>query len=193
MLRRINKSIRMARAPKRGAARPKRTRRRGPFRFRRNQSRARAPEPDPSLYDPYTLYILEGTRVPPRNRSRTYVGITNNLAKRLRQHNGELAGGARSTHSGRPWKLCAIVEGFRNKTVALRFEWSMHHPRIRKLVPPLYTTEGRIHCARQLIQRSLTTSSPPLSLTLTLIDSAAHFEGCVSAVATTSDAADGSQ
>lgn len=41
---------------------------------------------------------------------RTYVGVTTDVARRLRQHNGELRGGARSTRAGRPWRL-GVVRG----------------------------------------------------------------------------------
>ena len=41
---------------------------------------------------------------------RTYVGVTTDLARRLRQHNGELVGGASATRRGRPW-LAAVVDG----------------------------------------------------------------------------------
>jgi predicted GIY-YIG superfamily endonuclease len=34
-----------------------------------------------------------------------HTGITNNLARRLRAHNGEIKGGAKATKSGRPWTL----------------------------------------------------------------------------------------
>ena len=46
------------------------------------------------------------------DRRRTYVGATKNLARRLRQHNGELVGGAKSTR-GRRWAYLFHVEGFR--------------------------------------------------------------------------------
>lgn len=36
---------------------------------------------------------------------RTYVGIAQDVARRLRQHNGELVRGARATRAGRPWEL----------------------------------------------------------------------------------------
>jgi predicted GIY-YIG superfamily endonuclease len=39
---------------------------------------------------------------------RTYVGVTTDVERRLRQHNGELRGGARSTRAGRPWRIGAI-------------------------------------------------------------------------------------
>lgn len=34
------------------------------------------------------------------------------LARRLRQHNGELAGGAKSARGGRPWSLVCTIRGF---------------------------------------------------------------------------------
>lgn len=36
---------------------------------------------------------------------RTYVGSTNNIERRLRQHNGEIVGGGKYTAKGRPWVL----------------------------------------------------------------------------------------
>lgn len=43
--------------------------------------------------------------------------------RRLRQHNGELKGGARATHWGRPWIRLCHVQGFPNERTALQFEW----------------------------------------------------------------------
>lgn len=60
----------------------------------------------------------------------TYVGITNNMARRLRQHNGELAGGAKYTTRRsvkQPWSIACTVSGFRTKVEALQFEWALHH------------------------------------------------------------------
>lgn len=42
-------------------------------------------------------------------RGRTYVGITTDVARRLRQHNGELVGGARATRAHRPWAIGQVV------------------------------------------------------------------------------------
>ncbi|MCL6096915.1 MAG: GIY-YIG nuclease family protein [Patescibacteria group bacterium] len=47
----------------------------------------------------YFIYILECV-----DKS-YYTGITNNLEKRMRQHNGELKGGAVYTRNKRPVKL----------------------------------------------------------------------------------------
>jgi putative endonuclease len=36
---------------------------------------------------------------------RSYVGISNDLDRRIAQHNGELPGGAKATRAGRPWQI----------------------------------------------------------------------------------------
>jgi structure-specific endonuclease subunit SLX1 len=57
----------------------------------------------------------------------TYIGATNNLKRRLRQHNCEIKGGARSTRSkvaaGEIWKRICYVTGFPDWSAALQFEW----------------------------------------------------------------------
>lgn len=42
-------------------------------------------------------------------RGRTYVGVAVDVERRLRQHNGLLAGGARATRAGRPWRVGQVV------------------------------------------------------------------------------------
>jgi hypothetical protein len=55
---------------------------------------------------------------------RTYAGVTNGILKRIRQHNGEISGGASATKTTRPWELYAIIYGFENdKRRAMRCEW----------------------------------------------------------------------
>jgi predicted GIY-YIG superfamily endonuclease len=39
------------------------------------------------------------------DKGRTYVGITTDVARRLRQHNGEIVGGAKYTRAHRPWRV----------------------------------------------------------------------------------------
>lgn len=66
-----------------------------------------------------------------RNTNCSYVGVTNDLQKRIRQHNGEIKGGARYTRSKRgkgKWKY-AFVVAFATRQDALRVEWKMHHIR----------------------------------------------------------------
>ena len=61
---------------------------------------------------------------------RTYVGCTNNLYKRLQQHNGALAGGAAATRAHQPgqWRLAAIATGLRSRQLALQLEHAVQHP-----------------------------------------------------------------
>jgi predicted GIY-YIG superfamily endonuclease len=53
---------------------------------------------------------------------RTYVGYTIDLSRRIRQHNGELSGGARATRGNRPYRVLFCVEGFANHREAMSFE-----------------------------------------------------------------------
>lgn len=75
----------------------------------------------------YLVYCIQSSRSP----GRTYVGCTNNFKRRLRQHNGEITGGARSTRSEkmRPWRPVFHVTGL-NKREALQLEWALKHKRV---------------------------------------------------------------
>lgn len=53
---------------------------------------------------------------------RTYIGATKNKDRRLRQHNGEIVGGAKATR-GRTWTRVCYVKGFPDSRAALQFEW----------------------------------------------------------------------
>ena len=63
---------------------------------------------------------------------RRYIGKTNDLARRLRQHNGEIAGGARATHGRGPWEYLLVIDGFERDSHALQAEWRIKRER-RKL------------------------------------------------------------
>jgi len=68
----------------------------------------------------YCCYCLVSTV----NPSRTYFGSTNDMKRRLRQHNCEISGGAKATHSDGPWKVWYTIQGFgTNHSEALSFEW----------------------------------------------------------------------
>ena len=85
----------------------------------------------------YTCYLLRGQRTK-KGAHATYVGITNNEKRRLRQHNGDLKGGARHTRAYRPWTPYVHVRNFSSKSAALKFEHAVKHKRrTRKGATPL--------------------------------------------------------
>jgi hypothetical protein len=44
---------------------------------------------------------------------------------RLRQHNGEIAGGAKAARSGRPWRVVGTVRGFNSRSEGEYFKASL--------------------------------------------------------------------
>lgn len=62
----------------------------------------------------WSVYLLS-------NGTRTYIGSTTDVKRRLRQHNGEIVGGARSTR-GHKWNLVMYLSGFPNRSSACRWE-----------------------------------------------------------------------
>ncbi len=63
----------------------------------------------------YVLASAEG--------SSTYVGITNDLERRLAQHNGDLPGGARATRRFRPWSVARTLGPFATRSEASKHEY----------------------------------------------------------------------
>lgn len=67
-----------------------------------------------------------------------YVGKTNDMTRRLRQHRGEIAGGAKETsrirQRGGFWQLAATNWGFCSEREALVFEAQLQDPRKRRLL-----------------------------------------------------------
>lgn len=78
----------------------------------------------------WVCYILRSTNL--NNTNKTYVGCTINVNRRLRQHNGIIKGGARSTCIGRPYICYCIISGFENKYQAYQCEWLLKHPTGKK-------------------------------------------------------------
>jgi predicted GIY-YIG superfamily endonuclease len=55
--------------------------------------------------------------------NKTYIGSTNNIDRRIRQHNGEIKGGARYTR-GNTWLFYSIIYSFNlTKNLVLSREW----------------------------------------------------------------------
>jgi len=73
------------------------------------------------------VYVLESLRA-----GRTYVGITTDPARRLAQHNGEEAGGARATRAHRPWRVAAAHGPYGSRGDALRAERALKRLRGRR-------------------------------------------------------------
>lgn len=91
----------------------------------------------------YVCYLLT------LDRKFSYVGATNNLSRRVRQHNGEIKGGAKYTTSKcglGEWQPLLHVKGFPNYTSALQFEWRWKKmtQTQRKRHPALTVVEGRL-------------------------------------------------
>lgn len=72
---------------------------------------------------------------------RTYVGCAVDSARRLRQHNGELSGGAAQTRRGRPWRHVVLVDGFRTRQEGLQFEYAWR--RVHRRRRCAYSVAGR--------------------------------------------------
>ena len=71
----------------------------------------------------HSVYLIKSL-----SKNRTYIGYTTDINKRIRQHNGEIKGGAKYTSAGRPWIIILVITGFPAKSAALQYEWKNHHP-----------------------------------------------------------------
>lgn len=67
----------------------------------------------------FAVYVLQTTTTP---SVRSYVGITTDLARRVTQHNGAIAGGAKATRAGRPWVVAFVTPHRYDRANALRLE-----------------------------------------------------------------------
>ncbi|MEE2887659.1 MAG: GIY-YIG nuclease family protein [Planctomycetota bacterium] len=65
-------------------------------------------------------------------RRSTYVGITTDVERRLRQHNGELPGGAKATRANRPWRIGRTYGPFEDRGTATVAERSIKKLRGRR-------------------------------------------------------------
>jgi predicted GIY-YIG superfamily endonuclease len=93
----------------------------------------------------YICYCIQNTA-----KKKTYVGISNNFQRRLRQHNGEISSGARYT-SGDSWNPVIILSGFINKNQVLRFEFLWKH--IKSKLIHSFGLQKRIHTLLLLLQK----------------------------------------
>lgn len=98
----------------------------------------------------YYCYIIKSTN--PAFPNSTYNGSTNNLVRRLRQHNGEIVGGAKATRGKGPWVYFCVWEGFQTHREALSCEWRIKHPTNTKKRPAQFNgVKGRIKSLSLLV------------------------------------------
>lgn len=114
---------------------------------------------------PWLFYIIE-------NRGFTYAGVSPDPVRRLRQHNGDLKGGAKyTTGKGPGWRHVCLVEGFRTKIEAMQFEWAVKH------VPPR-NAGGLVNRIKKLYQtcaKERWTSNAPAACDVPLIIRWKHY------------------
>ena len=105
----------------------------------------------------YYCYILYSTN--PFYCEQTYNGSTNNLKRRLRQHNGEIVGGAKATSGKGQWDYMLIMEGFEDHNEALSCEWRIKHPTGARMRPKKYCgKKGRISSMNLVLNLEIWTS-----------------------------------
>jgi predicted GIY-YIG superfamily endonuclease len=106
-------------------------------------------ESTPQTAGQFVVYLLKC-----RNSNRTYIGSTNHLVRRLRQHNGIIKGGARAT-SGEDWQIVFYFTGFRDHVEALQAEWRFKHPIGNRRVSKEYMgVSGRLKGLKHIMETS---------------------------------------
>ena len=93
-----------------------------------------------------------------QSRERAYIGATVDPTRRLRQHNGEITGGASRTRGKGPWHYHCIVSGFRTWKEALQYEWAAKYytRRCRSVATRMKAIQG-------IATRERWTSNSPLA------------------------------
>lgn len=120
------------------------------------------PEPSCKAREPQpVVYLLRAL-----TSRRTYVGATVDLKRRVRQHNGELCGGARRTCAAGPWCVECYVSGFETWCQALQFEYAWR--RVGRNRVKRWDVPGRMRALELLMAQERWSSRSPLASTLPL-------------------------
>ncbi|MFY7728620.1 MAG: GIY-YIG nuclease family protein [Flavobacterium sp.] len=103
----------------------------------------------------YYCYILGQSRHIRSGMGRTYNGYTVDLIHRLRQHNGEIKGGAVATKGVGPWEFIAVMTCMDWTSVrAMKVEWLIRYPTRKKPRPSHFAgAQGRINSLSEVVQR----------------------------------------
>lgn len=99
----------------------------------------------------YLVYILKSNNL-------TYVGMTNDFCRRLKQHNKLLKGGAKYTQKSDNWYPICIIDGFTSKSEAMKCEWKIKSKK-NKLARKYKGDIGRIQYLNLLLQNNKWTST----------------------------------
>jgi structure-specific endonuclease subunit SLX1 len=110
------------------------------------------------------------------DESHTYVGVTNDLTRRMRQHNGTLTGGARYTrnmkkHTSLDWRLLYVIIGLPDRRTALQLEWRLHRRASASRQNPFGTTPAarRAWQLQRALQLPRVTATAPQNIDLEAI------------------------
>ena len=101
--------------------------------------------------DNYICYILKCDNW-------TYNGCTNNFERRIRQHNGEIKGGAKCTSKRGPWSPYCIITGFQDNVEALQTEWRIKRVEGRRRAKTFSGPKGRIKGLNKILELEQFTS-----------------------------------
>ena len=101
----------------------------------------------------WSLYLLVNEKTP-----NTYLGVSTDPMRRLRQHNGEISGGAKATRSfGENWRIVLIVPSL-TKSKALSIERTCKNLRHKaKGKTPL---ERRLYTIKSVVSSKLRFPEP---------------------------------
>lgn len=109
---------------------------------------------------PWIFYIIV-------NKMSTYAGVSPDPVRRLRQHNGEICGGAKYTTSKGPgWRHLCFVSGFQTKQQALQFEWAVKHvaPRNKGGIAQRIQKLFKVLCKDKWTSNAVMANTVPLTL-----------------------------
>jgi len=113
----------------------------------------------------------------------TYIGSTIDIARRLRQHNGELSGGAFATKRGSGWRRVCHIVGFPDERASLQFEWRWKQLSRKESSKNPMERRVRALCLLLNLEKATTAALPfaefdgPLQIHLELVDYKPLFEG----------------
>ncbi|TFK25543.1 hypothetical protein FA15DRAFT_668424 [Coprinopsis marcescibilis] len=133
----------------------------------------------------YACYLLKSIQTP--DSKTVYIGSTPSPIRRIRQHNGEVAAGAKKTKNGRPWVMQMLVHGFPSRSAALQFEWAWQHPSKSRYLrgehgEPLFTRNAKSMNSCIRVVRAMIRTQPfsfwPLHVKLFTEEAVVVWGGC---------------